>query len=156
MFRILALLAVFGSPAHALSCMAPDPATAFGVVAAAPDPYWIVVGKFTGGPKKAIKPDPNQDDVKRTFNARFTGHNVNRHGLANPIDMTVVVEENCFSAWCSSYHKNVDVLTFLRLDPNGPPVLELDLCGSNVFVNPTAAQMQAIQNCFVSGCALPN
>ncbi len=143
---LFALLAP--GPAAALSCLAPDPERAFADANAAPDAYWIVVGHFSGGPG----PRPEGDSGDRRYQVTFRGHNVNRGGRADALALPVIVEERCIGPWCPSFRTNREVLTFLRLDPAGPAVLAVDACGSNLFYDPTPAQMQAIRHCFAVGC----
>ena len=155
MLRAIAFLSVLliASQAHALSCKRPSAADAFGVIEVAPEPYWIVVGEISGGPGEPMKGDRNGPVKHRTYEAVFSGHNMNRNGLANPINIGITVTENCVGQWCPNLAREQKVLTFLRLEASGVPSLEINACMGNVFYDPTAAQLDEIKQCFVSGCA---
>ena len=153
MLRLIALLSIIVSgPAHALSCIPATPSEAFGIIEAAPERYWVVVGEIIGKTPPPLRGSNSGVDKKRTYEAAFTGHNVNRHGLANPTTMSITVTQRCIGPWCPSIAHDQKVLTFLRLDPSGTPALELDACTWNVFYNPTAQDMNEIKSCFVNGC----
>lgn len=146
----LSVSAALAQPALALSCLPPDPASAFADANAAEEVYVVVKGIFSGGP--GPRPDGSLNGEARHYGATFTGHTINRDGLAEPISRTATISETCAGPWCSEMQMDTEVLTFLRIEAGSPPHLSVGPCYSNVFFAPTAEQMQAIQQCFETGC----
>ncbi len=147
---LTALAIAAAAPASALSCLAADPVAAFSQANAAEEVYVVVLGTFSGGPGKRAKGFGNAK--QRSYLAHFKGHSLNRNGPFEEIDQSVIVEETCAGMWCAEVNMGQEVLTFLKVQASGSPILTVGPCYDNAFFKPTPAQIKAIQQCFASGC----
>lgn len=151
-FRLAAALCAAvtaATPALSLSCLMPDPVSAFAQANAAPENYVVVLGRFSGGP--GPRPDGSVDGTPRSYGARFEGHVLNRDGPTREIRRDVRVTETCAGPWCADLPVGQTVLTFLRTG-GGTAALDLGPCYANLFTAPSPEQIEAVQACFETNC----
>ena len=102
--KSLAFSLLLAAPAHALSCMAPDPLLQYTQARDSADLYSMVIGQITPtGPIIAPKQDldSNRTDTTTTTRARLTGRALAHDGFTFPFDQDVILRLTCLSIWCA-------------------------------------------------------
>lgn len=147
MIRIVLLLAVLASPAHALSCIRPDAVRLFEAARNSADPYVLIRGRLSVDGPVAL-PDADRKDSARTV-VRVDGMGLNRQGFAAPVSREVVLELSCISVWCASPPGDGELIMALRVEGDAR-ILAVDSCGGGV-VPWTEDQEKRLLECATGG-----
>ncbi|MHA6264708.1 hypothetical protein ACXYMO_16040 [Arenibacterium sp. CAU 1754] len=155
---IALILALWCSPAFALSCLRPDAAATFRRVADAPETYVVLHGHLIFDEAKLPKrprvapsdgPRPTQSVM-----ARFKGQALNTRGFGTPFDREIRVDLTCAGAWCAAIENEERYLAFVERRAEGF-VLNVDPCYSDLFPAPEPKVLKQMQSCFSGGPCLP-
>lgn len=143
-------------PAHALSCLAPDPVRSLKEAQAAPERYRVLLGRLDFDeallpPPVAEAPPPALPDVP----ARLAGGDVwgGASGDARG-GLEVALRPSCAGPWCGWIPSGETWLLFAR-EEGGALVVDVAPCGGWTFMDPTAAQLDAVRACLSGGACGP-
>ncbi|MBM2575881.1 hypothetical protein JQC91_06160 [Jannaschia sp. Os4] len=129
MRALVLLLALAAQPAHALSCLRPEPARTFAEADASPAGYRIARGTLAPpeGWTAPASEDPGAPD-RRGYAVEATGalRFATRDGWSAPRPVRVTIEVGCVAHWCGAPPAGEAVL-FLR-DAGGTLVLDEAAC----------------------------
>lgn len=139
-----AVWALCAGTAAALTCLPPSVERAFSAAHAAPEIYLPVLGTFTGFARRSDSESLNGLD--RRFRARFEGHVLTSSGSGRVLQAEVGVAELCLGPWCPAFPPDVPVLTFLERGTSGYR-FRVDACHGNYFAEPSAEQVETLQDC---------
>ena len=157
MTRLLALLLLLASPAHALSCLRPDAVRLYTQAAESEELFAIFIGRLHAENGIEVPRIPNdgtiQDNKEATSRVRLTGVTLGERHFDTPFDRDIDVRVTCLSVWCGNPLTDRDILAALRLTDGGPE-LEIDPCGS-MAMPAEEADIDALLRCHRSGkCGL--
>jgi hypothetical protein len=152
---VLALIALPGGQAAALSCMVPDPLLTFSNVNAAEESWIVLLGRLEPVAGYQI-PDPMtfqgqaMPDLLPT-SVGFVGMGLSAGGFDRPFGGTLLMQPVCYGPWCGGWPGAGEVLLFAELQADGSYVVPLDPCGQHLFPPPSTAQVAALTACMASG-----
>ena len=153
MIRLATALAVFATPAGALSCLPPDALRLYTQAAESEELFAIVTGRLM--PERPIEvPVIPQDgsppaSKEATTRVRMSGLSLGVEEFSAPFDMDIDVRVTCLSIWCGSPVTDREILAALRLT-DGVPELEVGPCGGNAMPL-EQADLDALLGCHRSG-----
>lgn len=143
-------------PAHALSCLRPDPAATFRFAAEAEETYVVLRGSFAFDEKAMPEFDgmTAPDDPPQVI-ALFDGMALGADGFTIPYRTELILQPQCLGPWCGSMTPAVDAVAFARDNGQGVYVVDLDPCGTTVFNDPTPAVIDTLTDCMAGGPCAP-
>ena len=159
LFRALLLLALTSGPALALSCFPYSPQRAFGEAQQSPDPYIVVHGQIDFNPADMPGRDPAAaiPPARDNFlHATFTGFSLTGRGFTARFVRQIRVNVQCLGPWCGVLEPGGEYLAFLRKEPGGSYLLEVDPCYGKAFANPGEEVLAAMRACLLGeDCVQP-
>ncbi|KUF10617.1 hypothetical protein [Pseudoponticoccus marisrubri] len=152
---LLALLA--SGPAHALSCIGGDIASAFLSADESPDPWVVIDGRLSFD--AALLPKGTFDEGAEAAGpteipARIAGRSLGREGFKQPFDQPVTLRVSCAGPWCGSATDAARYVAFLKRTAEGYMAFA-GPCGGHLFQAPTEEQKQIVVTCFNGGPCQP-
>ena len=146
---LCALLIGLANPAHALSCMRPDPVQDF-LEADASDEVWIVVdGELSFDESRLPHPDPimlNVSPPQTNIPARLAGKSLSGQGFERDFRADITLRVLCFGRWCGGAVNKARYLAFLKRESNGY-VMIANPCGTRVYSDPQLAIKKTLTDC---------
>ena len=154
---LIAAALLAAGPAHALSCMAPDPADTFQRANAATEVYVVLRGRFDFD--ESLMPQLVGDEAPEdpaAVPARFAGRALGPEGFTIPYETELLLQPQCFGPWCGGMAPSGDAVAFARDNGAGVYVIDLGPCGGTVF-EPTPQVVGTITSCMAgTGCTPAN
>ena len=153
---LCALLLGLANPAHALSCLRPDPVQDF-LEADASDDVWIVVDGVLKFDEAALPPRDvlNNDAPPATdIAARLAGKSLSPKGFQRVFDQKITLRIQCFGPWCGGTSDGARYLAFLKREGQGY-VLMANPCGARVYPDPKPALRKTLTACMRGEACTP-
>ncbi|MBL4812429.1 MAG: hypothetical protein JKX69_08785 [Rhodobacteraceae bacterium] len=146
-----ALATALAGPAHALSCMQPDPVFSFQQAEQSDDAYTVLNGTVTFNPNdmpgRDINRSPSTPDPA-PVRAHFEGFYLTQDGaFTTPISRDITLQPVCFGPWCGGLSRSgEDLLAFARIEGSAI-IVDLEPCNNWHFTNVRADDLARIGAC---------
>ncbi|QQA42639.1 hypothetical protein [Pelagovum pacificum] len=142
--------------ASALSCLRPDPATAFQRAADASEEYVVLNGTFTFD-ETAMPGDVTPDGPEAPpahVPATFSGNYLTADGFVETYEGPLTLAPVCAGPWCGSLDAPADMLAFALLQ-DGAMTVEISPCYDMVFTDPSREALMKVVSCMQGGDCSP-
>jgi len=156
-WRLLALLCLWGSHAAALSCLPNDVARTFQELDADSARWGAVVGRldFDEGRLPRVDWDQQaQTPAETRLRAQLVGHSLGPDGWTTPFQANVSLIVECWGPWCAQPQSGRRYLVFVKREPHGRLAFA-DPCGTRLIANPSPDDLDRLHLCFVDGPCAP-
>lgn len=135
------ILMLAAQQAAALSCLRPDPASAFQNAAAAEARYVVLLGQFDfdAPPEQPFSNDAQGQETVATFRGQGLGPTA----FGPTPERSVTLRTSCAGPWCGNFPTpGQDVLAFVQQTDDGY-LLTIGACGGAIFDPSTAPVVEA-------------
>lgn len=150
-FAYAAMIALIAGQASALSCMRPDPVSAYQQAADAQGVYYVLYGALDFDAIELPKGVENNPRAPAPISAMFHGNGLSPEGFNLRFDQPVTVQPICAGPWCGQVAPHTAAIVFVQaLDDH--LLLEVGPCGGQVFEQPSQADLDAMVQCANGNC----
>ena len=146
MIRIMAVLfLLLPGPATALSCVFPDLATTYKELAAAPQSYVIVYGRYGANPAR-LSQSRHADILRYKFSGNLIGPNGIGAAFNQPVVVTRSKPRPQFADPGGSIATDRAVLLFFE-KLGGKYLMDASICGFRQFYDPSNQDLRKVSRC---------
>ena len=148
---LVAIAALAGTQAQALSCLRPDPVNSFLAANESPETYVILRGRVAEA--EILIPPVVGKDQSHPVPGWFIGQALTSTGFDQPLETPVTVQVLCAGPWCGSMLPEEDLIIFATLT-DGVYEIQAGPCDGAAF-QPSPETEALLLSCFQGAACVP-